>query len=50
MNTVQVMEEFRKIRCDPRVIAFMEKERIKKINKAMRQKNKKQIDETLLQR
>jgi hypothetical protein len=30
------MEEFKKIRCDPRVIAYMEKERLKKMNRAMR--------------
>jgi len=42
------MEDFKKIRCDPRIIAYMEKERIKKIYRAMRRKNKKQIDETYL--
>ena len=50
VNNVQVMEDFKKIRCDPRVIAYMEKERIKKMNRAIRQRNKKQIDESMLQR
>ncbi len=30
------MEDFKKIRGDPRIIAYMEKERIKKMNRAMR--------------